>query len=153
MAGRRKDLDDIRDIINRLRLGHPLKRIVRETGVSRKTLRRYQRLARHEGWLGGELPELAVLEAGLKKAPAPERRQISKAEVHRAVIEALLLKGVEAKAITGILRDHHGFVGSYSSVQLREGVEGLHADGGGAHRGSGGGAGPGGLRGRSAAGG
>lgn len=117
MAGRRKDLDDIRDIINRLRQGHPLKRIARETGVSRKTLRRYQRLARHEGWLGGELPELAVLEAGLRKAPAPEQRQASKAEAHRAAIEALLLKGVEAKAITGILRDHHGFVGSYSSVQ------------------------------------
>jgi transposase len=117
MAGRRKDLDDIRDIIKRLRLGHPLKRIVRETGVSRKTLRRYQRLSRREGWLGGELPDLAVLEAGLRKVPASVQRQISKAEAHREVITALVAKGVEAKAIHGILRDSQSFIGSYASVQ------------------------------------
>ncbi|MGH7441469.1 MAG: IS21 family transposase [bacterium] len=108
---------DIQNIINRMRQGHGIKRISRDTGVHRATLRRYLKLAKHKGWLEGELPSAATLEAAARVVPDAMAVQISKAEEHGAVIKGLVEKGVQAQAIHGILKDHYAFGGSYSCVQ------------------------------------
>ena len=117
MAGRRLGVMDIQNIINRMRQGHGIKRISRDTGVHRATLRRYLGMAKKNGWLEGELPLRETLEKAVKKTPEAMAVQVSKAEEHSAAIGALLGKGIQAKAIFGILKDHHAFEGSYSSVQ------------------------------------
>jgi transposase len=117
MAGRSKDVVDIQNIINRFRQGHGIKRISRDTGVHRKTVRRYFGLAKHHGWLEGELPSLAVLDAAAGPVPDTAVQQVSKAEEHREEIKAWVAKGVEAQAIHTLLKDLHAFEGSYSSVQ------------------------------------
>jgi len=117
MAGRSKDVVDIQSIINRFRQGHSIKRISRDTGVHRQTVRRYFGLAKFRGWLEGELPTLAVLDAAAQPIPDTAVLQISKAEAHSAEIKELVTKGVQAQAIYKILQDHHAFEGSYSSVQ------------------------------------
>ena len=60
MAGRSKDVVDIQGIINRFRQGHSIKRISRDTGVHRKTVRRYFGLAKFRGWLEGEHTHLHI---------------------------------------------------------------------------------------------
>jgi len=110
-------MDDVREIIRRLQIGQSIKEIHRELGSHRKTVRRYRRLAEREDWLQGPLPELAAIEAALAKRVSRRVPDISKAEPHRAAIQELLLRGVEAKAIHQKLVRDSGFTGSYNSVQ------------------------------------
>jgi len=72
MAGRRCEVTDVREVLRRLRLGEPARRIARELGLSRNTVAGYHRWARQHGLLTGELPDAAALATLLHP---PERAQ------------------------------------------------------------------------------
>ena len=118
MAGRRINVLDIRELVRRLRLGESDREVAQGVGVNRRTVIKYRKLAQTEGWL--DRPEVpGPEEIGVRLdalAPAPVPVAPSSAEAHRETILALRKKGVEVQAILQILRDRHGYPGSYSSV-------------------------------------
>jgi transposase len=119
MAGRRSPVTDIREIVRRLQLGEPDRRIARDLGVGRNTVARYRALADRQGILtGGPLPDLATLAGWLEPAPAarPVHEQ-SRVEPFRDRVLALHEDGVEGQAIWQLLVEQHGFTGSYSAVK------------------------------------
>lgn len=68
MAGRGCEVTDVRELLRRLRLGEPDRRVARELRVGRNTVARYRRLPAEQGFLAGELPDAGTL--GLLLAPA-----------------------------------------------------------------------------------
>jgi hypothetical protein len=71
MAGGRKDVLDIREIVRCLKLGRSIREISRDLEIHRKTVREYRKLTHSAGWLDqAELPSLAEIQAtgsGLSK--------------------------------------------------------------------------------------
>ena len=119
MAGRRSPVTDIREILRRLQLGEPDRRIARDLGISRNTVARYRLWAARHGVLeGAPLPDPATLAGLLTPAPAerPAHEQ-SLVEPWRERVLALHERGVEGQAIWQLLVEEHGFTGSYSSVK------------------------------------
>lgn len=121
MAGRRSPVTDIRELIRRLQLGEPDRRIARDLGLSRNTVGRYHHLALAHGLLGpaGALPEPAALATLLQPAAGPARPEHERSLVEPLgeVVKTLQDAGVEGQAIWQLLVDQHGFTGSYSSVK------------------------------------
>jgi transposase len=110
---------DIREILRRLHLGEPDRRIARDLGVSRNTVAHYRVWAGRHGMLGdGPLPDAAMLAGLLERAPTerPAHEQ-SLVEPLRERVLALHERGVEGQAIWQLLVEEHGFTGSYSSVK------------------------------------
>jgi hypothetical protein len=68
MAGRRSPVTDVREILRRLQLGEPDRRIARDLGVSRNTVARYRDWAAPHQLLECRLPEPATLAALLMPA-------------------------------------------------------------------------------------
>jgi transposase-like protein len=118
MAGRRCEVTDVREVLRRLRLGEPVRRIARELGVSRNTVAGYARWARQHGLLTGALPDAAIL-ATLLRPPerAQPRPEQSGVAPFRAQVVAWRQQGVEGQAIFQLLVEQHGFTGSYSAVK------------------------------------
>jgi transposase len=118
MAGRSKSVLDVREMLRRLRAGDTDRRIARELGVSRRTVRKYREQAEESGWLQEEqLVSATVLEEVLRQVqeerlPGP----ISRAERYRTFIESKRSEGVEIQALLGLLRER-GYEGSYSSLR------------------------------------
>ena len=69
MAGRRSPVTDIRELLRRLQLGEPDRRIARDLGFSRNTVARYREWAKDQGLLQAALPEPAVLATLLQPVP------------------------------------------------------------------------------------
>ncbi|PYO02209.1 MAG: hypothetical protein DMD89_04645 [Candidatus Rokuibacteriota bacterium] len=119
MARRRSPVADIREILRRLQLGEPNRRVARDLGISRNTVARYRVWAARHGVLdGGPLPAPATLAELLTPAPSerPAHEQ-SLVEPWRERVLALHERGVEGQAIWQLLVEEHGFTGSYSSVK------------------------------------
>ena len=118
MAGRRSPVTDIREVLRRLQMGEPDRRIARDLALSRNTVARYRQWATAHGLLQAALPEPAALAALLQPAPAarPAHEQ-SLVEPFHERVKALQDQGVEGQAIWQLLVDEHQFVGSYSSVK------------------------------------
>ena len=114
MAGRRKAVEDVREIIRRLQMGQRIKEIRRDLKLARNTVRKYMHLATKEGWFQGALPSAAAIEAALERRPRAVTE--SKALAFEGRIRELRDKGVEAQAIFQFLAKE-GFGGSYSSVK------------------------------------
>ena len=109
---------DIRELIRRLQLGEPDRRIARDLQVSRKTVSKYRAWAQQHDVLTGPLPDPATLQAQLRttlplSAPPPTP---SKVTPFRDQVIALRQRGVECQAIFDILREEHAFAGSYGAV-------------------------------------
>jgi transposase len=118
MAGRRSPVTDVRELVRRLRMGEPDRRIARDLGVSRNTVARYRRWAQQRGVLTGELPPLEVLAELLQPVEAqPRPHEPSQVEPFREQVQTLRQRGVEGQAIWQILVDQHGFTGSYSAIK------------------------------------
>ncbi len=108
------------DIVYRLRAGQSVRAICRDLGHSRRTVRRYRKLAAAKGYLDPSrpLPEPAEVLARLKRVScSPPTSNISTVEPYREVVQGLLDQGVEMVAIHQRLLRHHGYGGSYSSVR------------------------------------
>ena len=118
MAGRRCEVIDVRELLRRVRLGEPARRIARDLGLSRNTVAQYRRWAVARGLLEGDLPDAAMLAALLEPAPGarPPHEQ-SAVEPFRAQVLAWRAQGVEGQAIWQLLVEQHGFTGSYSAVK------------------------------------
>src|SRR6516165_8245154 len=69
MAGRRSLVTDVREILRRLQLGEPDRRIARDLAVGRNTVARYRQWAQDQGLLHAALPEPPTLAALLRPAP------------------------------------------------------------------------------------
>lgn len=117
MAGRSLDLMDLRDLVRRLRTTTNDSALQRDTGLNRRTIRRYRTWAQQQGLLDGPLPpieELAQLAAQTLQPPAPPQT-VSSVEPYRAQVLELHAAGVEGAAIYQRLRER-GFTGSLSAV-------------------------------------
>ena len=118
MAGRRCEVTDVRELLRRLRLGEPGRRIARALAVSRNTGAQYRRWAAAQGLLEGELPDAATLAALLQPdAEARPPHEHSRVEPFRAQVLAWHQQGVEGQAIWPPLVEQKGFPGSYSAVR------------------------------------
>jgi hypothetical protein len=69
MAGRRSLVIDIREILRRLQLGEPDRRIARDLGVGRNTVARYRQWAQDHELIHVALPEPATLATLLQPTP------------------------------------------------------------------------------------
>lgn len=118
MAGRRSPVTDIREMLRRLQLDEPDRRIARDLGISRNTVARYREWATEQKLLPGALPDPAALAALLQPAPAerPAQEQ-SLVEPFRDQVKTLHEGGVEGQAIWQLLVEQHDFAGSYSSLK------------------------------------
>lgn len=117
MTNRRLEAVDIRLLLLRLRAQGSDRRVSREVGVARMTVRHYREWAREQGLLEGVLPPLGelqqLLDAGLPRLQAP--RHDSTVEPFRELVVALRREQVEMRAIWQRIRER-GYKGSYSSV-------------------------------------
>src|SRR6266508_1842542 len=118
MAGTRMDLMDIRDLIRRLRATPNDSHIQRDTGLNRRTIRRYRAWARQQGLLAGPLPSVEDLAQLVQTtlAPPPPPQTISSLEPYHTIILDLHARGVEGAAIWQRLQEDHHFAGSLSAV-------------------------------------
>lgn len=117
MAGRSLDLMDLRDLVRRLRTTANDSAIQRDTGLHRRTIRRYRAWATQQGLLDGPLPALDQLAqlAAQTLQPAAPPQTISAVEPYRVLVLELHAAGVEGAAIYQRLRER-GFTGSLSAV-------------------------------------
>ena len=109
---------DIRGLIRRVQLGETDRQIARDLLVSRKTVKKYRVWAQQQDVLTAPLPDPATLQAQLKATfpvSAPPAI-LSKVTPFRDQVVTLRQRGVECRAIYDILREQHGFAGSYGSV-------------------------------------
>lgn len=126
----RLGMEDRATIIGLLRLKWSERRIARETGHHRATIRRLALEAAAEltepqsvpevatdPGPDGALPSVASKRATPPEVPAESSRSRSVCEPHRPFIEAEVAKGRNAVAIYQDLVEHHGYDGAYNAVK------------------------------------
>lgn len=111
-------MNEVREIIYRLRKGQGARAIARELGFARNTVKKYRELAGEAGLLDEKkaLPDAAMI-GQLLESPGRPRHMHSTVEPFAEVVEELVDANVEMAAIWQRLRDEHGYRGSYSSVR------------------------------------
>jgi transposase len=114
----RLHVNQVRDIVYRLRQGESEREIALDLRVSRHTVARYRDLAEGVGYLEvtRALPSDRELLTALGPAKAPPRTE-STVRPYQEVVERLLSEGVEMATILARLREGHGYTGSYSSIR------------------------------------
>jgi transposase len=114
----RLHVNQVRDIVYRLRQGETERQIALDLRVSRHTVARYRELANGAGYLdtARALPTDRELLVALGPVKPPPRSE-STVTPYREVVERLLSEGVEQTAILARLREGHGYTGSYSSIR------------------------------------
>jgi transposase len=114
----RLHMNYLRDLVHRVRSGESDRRIAKDLGISRTTVRKYREWADSQGYLhlDGPIPDNTTLTAALGPSPQPPRAA-SSVEPYREIVQRLLDQGVEMIAIWQLLQDDHGYTGSYSSVR------------------------------------
>jgi transposase len=114
----RLHMNDMKDIVYRLRKGQSLREIHRHTGWARNTIRKYRDVAARHGLLDPDvpLPDIETL-AGLVDTPGRPTPTASSVEPYREAVVAMREAGVEMAALHQRLRENHGYTGSYSSVR------------------------------------
>lgn len=108
---------DIRELLNHIRATPKDRQVQRDTGVDRRTVRRYREWARAQGLLDEPLPPLEELQALLDKTlpdPLPPQNT-SSVEPFRKLAVQLVKENVETAAIRERLKER-GYTGSYSAV-------------------------------------
>ena len=114
----RLKVQQVEEIIHRLRAGQSERSIVHDLGTARGTVRRYRQWAEAKGFLD---PSHAMpLAEDYVDGPFAARMRSSNAstvEPFRTIVEAQIDAGAEAKAIYIRLRNSHGYTGGYSSVR------------------------------------
>jgi transposase len=120
MAGRRKNVLDVREIVRRLKLGQSERVIAQELLASRNSIGKYKKLAIQEGWLDrADLPSPGEIEMRIA-AQQPNAIVFgprSTVEPYREKVAKLYQAGVEIMAIWGLLKEQNQFTGSYEAVK------------------------------------
>lgn len=111
-------MNDVVEIIHRLRQGEPLNSIKRDTGHARKTIRKYREIASRHGFLESDrpLPKAAEVDEALGSPERPQQN-VSTVEPYGEVVREYLGRGLNMKLIWRKLREDHCYTGSYSSVK------------------------------------
>lgn len=111
-------MNQLHDLINRLRAGESERRIAQDLRVSRPTVHKYKLWAAERGYLdpAQPLPDLATLLAALGPTRQPPQMTSSLAD-YQTYVEQLLAQGVEMTAIWQRLREVYDYQGSYSAVR------------------------------------
>ena len=111
-------MNQLHDLINRLRAGDSERRIAQDLRVSRPTVHKYKLWAAERGYLdpARPLPDLATLLAALGPVRQPPQMSSSLAD-YQSYVEQLLAQGVEMTAIWQRLREVYAYQGSYSAVR------------------------------------
>lgn len=111
-------MDQVLDVVHRLRKGQSERGIADDTGHSRVTVRRWRERASALGLLDTTkpLPSPEALATMVGPPPAPPR-VASSVEPYASEVKELLDRGVEMVAIHRHLVEAHGYAGSYSSVR------------------------------------
>lgn len=111
-------VQQVQEIIHRLRQKQSERAITRDMGCARATVRRYRRFAQNHGYLdtASPLPTAAELAAASAPLFVPRRSNASTVEPYRLVVEAMRKEDAEARAIHRRLTRSHGYTGSYGSV-------------------------------------
>ena len=114
----RLHVNQIREIIYRLRQGYSERQVAEELGMSRVTVHKYHMPAFVRGYLTSEceLPSDRELVEKLGPKMAPPWMESTVAP-YGEVVDKLLTEGVEMVAILARLREDHGYRGSYSSLR------------------------------------
>ncbi len=111
-------VNEVREIIYRLRKGEGIRNIARSLDLSRNTIRKYRDRAAQEGLLDSQkpLPDIGSLASLLGPPPTP-RHMRSTVDPFEETVKLLFDAGVEGATIWRRLRDEHDYTGSYSSVR------------------------------------
>jgi len=117
MANRRFEMYEIRQILQRLRLGETDRAIARSERVGRVKVASLRQVAAERGWLDptGPLPDDAVLAERLSSAPRPPQ-SISSVEVYRSELLAWHAQGIRATTMHRALARKHGYTGSVHAL-------------------------------------
>lgn len=111
-------MNDIRDIIYRLKKGESIRAIHRDTGHARKTIRKYRDMFQEQGLLGEDSSSTRT--SDIAEVLRPEKKcaqRISTVEPYREKVKGYLENGLSMKVILRKLREEYGYRGSYSSVR------------------------------------
>lgn len=115
---KRKHMNHIQDIIQRIQLGESERRIAADMQISRGTVRKYHEIAKEKGYL--EKASSRPSESEIKEALGPgvqAPRQVSSVEPYRENIQEWRKQGVEMTAIWLRLQENFGYKGGYSSIR------------------------------------
>jgi transposase len=115
---KRKHMNHIQDIIQRLQLGESERKIAQDMQISRATVHKYHEIAKTKGFLEktGTRPSNSELKEALGPGvQAP--RQTSTVEPYRETIQEWMKQGVEMTAIWLRLQENFGYKGGYSSIR------------------------------------
>lgn len=117
MAYRRFEMFEIRQIIQRLRLGESVRQIARSQHVGRATVASIHALAIEHNWLDASapIPDDATL-ATFFKAPRTTPQCVSSVEAFRDEILAWHAQGINATTIRRALHQKHGYGGSVHAL-------------------------------------
>lgn len=114
---KRLHMNEIRELIYRLRRGDGKRKIAREMKMSRNTVRKYHCLAEEHQFLDPDkdLPSIEELAAAMIPPLLP-RQSRSSVEPYEEIVRNLLEQRVEKQAIWQRLQQVHDYSGSYTSV-------------------------------------
>jgi hypothetical protein len=117
MSNRRKDIMDIRELLTQIRANASDRQIYRDTGIARRTIKRYREWAQAQGLLEGDLRSLEELVRMFNQTlPMPTPPQnTSSVEPYRVMVKQLVDQNVEIAALYQRLQER-GYSGSYSAV-------------------------------------
>ena len=103
---RGKTMGELRDILQRLRQGHGIREIQRETGIHRGVIRKLHKEAEKRGWLDGEkdLPDEQTL---YDTYYGPETARTHPLDAHKDKIKFYLDERVDVTALYRILRNEY----------------------------------------------
>ena len=106
----REHVNEVREIIHRLRKGEGIREVARALDPSRNTIRKHRDRVEKAGLLdpAGPLPECKALARLLEPPPAP-RQMRSTVNSYEEVVKRLFDAGVEGATIWRRLRDEHGY--------------------------------------------
>jgi len=114
----RLHMNDIQEIIYRLRKGQSVEAIYRDTGHAKKTIRKYRNLADKHGFLEEKRGLPAASELAAVLGTVRKRKQcVSTVEPYKEVVQGYLDHGVAKTVIWRKLREDYSYKGSYSSVK------------------------------------
>jgi hypothetical protein len=111
-------MNQMRDLIQRLKMGESERRIAQDMQVSRPTIHKYHELAKQAGYLekGAGIPNDETLQKVLGPGPKPPKI-VSSLEPYGEVVKTLRNQEVEMVAIWQRLKADYQYTGSYSAVR------------------------------------
>jgi len=111
-------MNEIVEVIYRLRKNQRIRAISRDLNLSRNTIRKYRAIAQEHGFLNHEaaLPDAQTL-SKIMGSPPPPKHMRSSIEPFAEQVENLLEAKVEMTAIWQRLCLDYGYTGSYSSLR------------------------------------